>query len=188
MILANTVGASGADLTTVGETDVSLFQVEQDEFTGDLKYADLYLVADDREGSLLWACWHDHAGSEFDIRVNERRPARRREDRDTERVRFRVDRHPSWAETALVLDIDADEFDGAWTSAVDFVASRRFVDLMVAGERMIAQIADLRTVSFDLAAAKPNILGFVRACERMRDDVWTQQGAAPTDESSPAKP
>ena len=53
---------------------------------------------------------------------------------------------------------------------------------------MIAQIADLRTVSFDLANAKPDIVGFVRACERMRDDVWTQEGAPRTDESSPAKP
>ncbi len=142
MILANGAGAWGADLTTVGETDVSLFQVEQDEFTDELKYVDLYLVADDSEGSLLWACWHDHAGSEFDIRVNERRPAQRREEGDTERVQIRVDRHPMWAETARVLDIDADEFGGAWTSAVDFAASRRFVDEMVGGERMIAQIAD----------------------------------------------
>ena len=113
MILANGAGAWGADLTTIGETDVSLFQVEQDEFTDELRYADLYLVADDREGSLLWACWHDHAGSELDIRVNERRPARHREEGDTERVQFRVDRHPMWAETARVLDIDADEFGGA---------------------------------------------------------------------------
>ena len=187
-IVAIAIGASGAELTTVGETDVSLFQVEQDEFTDDLKYADLYLIADGREGSLLWACWHDHAQSEFDIRVNQRRAARRREKGDTERVRFRVDRHASWAETAAVLDIEADEFGGAWTSAVDFVASRRFVDQVVAGKRMIVQIADLGTVSYDLVTAKPDIVGFVRACERMRDDVWTEEDAAPTDESSPTHP
>ena len=178
---------SGAELTTVGETDVSLFQVEQDEFTDDLKYADLYLIADGREGSLLWACWHDHAQSEFDIRVNQRRAARRREKGDTERVRFRVDRHASWAEPQLSSTSrptssaePGHRRSTSWPVDVSWTKS--------SGKRMIVQIADLGTVSYDLVTAKPDIVGFVRACERMRDDVWTEEDAAPTDESSPTHP
>lgn len=185
LLMALTAGFANAEPQAAGETPVSLLEVEQDDFTDEMKYADLFLIADDDGGSLLWACWHDYPTSEFSITVNDLRRSGSREAGDTERVRFRVDKHRMWSETVAVYDGPDDE--AARTHTGDFTATRRFVDQVSAGERLIAQVANLRTLSFDLTTAKPNIVDFRKACESMHNDVWKVE-EPPSSEEPPTKP
>ena len=179
--VALAAGFPNAEPQATGETPVSLLRVEQDDFTDEMKYADLFLIANDDGGSLLWACWHDYPTSGFSITVNDRRRSGIREAGDAESVRFRVDRHPMWTETMEVYDGPDDE--AARTHTGDFTATRRFVDEVSAGERLIAQVANLSTLSFDLTTAQRNIVDFVKACESMHDDIWKPEGSPPVDES-----
>ena len=153
-----------------GETDVSRITVQEPEFTDDWMVM-LRIDADDG-GELEWYCLRD-ALSEFSFRVNEARRAERQKASQLENIRVRVDSRPMWSETVLTFDVSADDYGlPPFTQTGELLPTGGFVDDLVAGQRLIAQVGGLRTLSFNLSTARSDIVEFKSLCERVYVDPW----------------
>ena len=157
--------------TAVADTNVSLVHVTQDEHTGELDYANLTIYdrsAADTPGSADLTCFDHQPAPDFTLSVKQARPERRQQASATEAVRVRVDRHPSRRlDSVPVTDLPPMDDSRAATITWDVTPRREFMRELAGGERLIAQIGDLPAVSLDLATAKPDVVEFKAACDRM---------------------
>ena len=74
-------------------------------------------------------------------------------------------------EAVDVYDRPSSDSLGPYTSTVDFVPKRSFIEELAAGQGLIVQIGDLRVLSLDLATAKPDIVEFKTACNQMYENL-----------------
>ena len=174
--LAATVASEAATAPT--ETDVSKLELERDEFTDEFTDATLWLYADTADDDRDWLLWRCHdAESRFDdmpyvmVQASGVRTAHRQAESDTERVRFRVDREPMRQfESVGVIDWTEARHGFTGTGTANMECPLEFLQELASGQRLIAQIGSLSVLSFDLAAARPDIVKFENACERLYDD------------------
>ena len=162
-----------------GDTNVSRVHISQDESTGQPDYAILTIYdmsAEDSPGWLNETCiltvgGHDPTPN-IEILAFGTRPAERQENVSAETVKLRVDTNPLHELRVDVMDVLGDGEMQPYTATDDlpFLArgAREFVDELSRGQRLIAQIGNVApVVHLDLAAARPDIVDFKNACDRM---------------------
>ena len=119
-------------------------------------------------GRLSLTCFDHQPAPEPNLTVRYARSAARQQESATETVRVRVNKHPPRRLSAVpVMDLPPIDDRSATTSTLDVTPRRGFMRELAGGERLIGQIGDLPVVSLDLAAAKPDVVEFKAACDRM---------------------
>ena len=163
------LAACGA-ATAVGDTTVSLVHVTQDENSGEPDYANL-TIYDRGITDAGWAdltCFDHQPSPDFTLSVKQARSERRRQQSATETVKVRVDRlPPRHLASVPVTDLAPIDDRPATTITWDVTPRRGFLRELAGGKRLVAQIGDLPVLSLDVAAAKPDVVAFKAACDRM---------------------
>ena len=160
------------------DTEVSYMRVDRDEATGEPEIASLTIHDKTMQDSLGWvslACTADGLFSPrtaVDVLAFGTRPAERQTNTPAETVRLRIDDAPYRQVKVDVIDHSGDDDMAPYTGTLDLpflpVEAREFVGELALGRRLIAQIGDVRpVVRVDLAAARPDIVEFKNACDRM---------------------
>lgn len=173
LIMCIAMTAVGDTFDTDGNRITSL-HITQDEATGELDYARLTIYdqseADAGWGS--WTCFDDQPTPDFGVLVFDSRPAGRQNQSETDTMRVRVDKYTMREfEAVRVYDRPASDSMRSYTSTVDFVPRRGFLEELAAGQRLIVQIGGLRILSLDLATAEPDVVEFKTACNQMYENL-----------------
>ncbi len=162
-----------ACLTTAASDDTALshHHVTHDETTGEPHTAGIMLLdrTADGTGHASLTCLDHQPAPNLAVLVYEPRSAERLAEHTSEMLRVHVDAQPMWRlGPVAVADVPQTD-DGRGTVAYGVTLRRGFLWELAAGERLIVQIGELPIVSLDVAAAKPDIVEFKAACDRIRE-------------------
>ena len=153
---------------------VTSLHITQEEGTGELDYANL-TIYDPGEAGTGWVdltCLDHQPMPDFDVLVYDSRTADRQERSNTDTVRVRVDGYAMREfEAVEVYYSPASDSMRSYTSTLPFVPKHGFLEEVAAGQGLIVQIGRLRILSLDLATAKPDIVEFKTACNRMYENL-----------------
>ena len=171
------VAALGQDIA-VGGSDLSALTLERDEFTDESVDATLWLFTGEKTAEREWLTWNcHHAGTQLDdtpyfrVQASAVRKPPRRQEIAAERVRIRVDKNPmrQWQSVGIV-DWTDERHGFTGTGTTNVLCPLDLLDELAAGNRLIVQVGNLPTLSFDLGSAKPDILEFKATCNRLYTD------------------
>ena len=171
------VAALGQDIA-VGGSDLSALTLERDEFTDESVDATLWLFTGEKTAEREWLTWNcHHAGTQLDdtpyfrVQASAVRKPPRRQEIAAERVRIRVDKNPmrQWQSVGIV-DWTDERHGFTGTGTTNVLCPLDLLDELAAGNRLIVQVGNLPTLSFDLGSAKPDILEFKSTCNRLYTD------------------
>ncbi len=159
----------GPSLQGIAQRLVSRLHVTHDETTGEPHTAGIMLFDRNADGTghASLTCLDHQPAPELMVLVYEPRSAERLAEHTSETLRIHVDAQPMWRlGPVAVADVPQTD-DGRGTVAYGVTLRRGFHWELAAGERLIVQIGELPILSLDVAAAKPDIVEFKAACDRM---------------------